>query len=126
MDPFAAFERRTEPLAPFREFRSRVLRSFLLSGGTIIGALLLGVLGYHFIADFSWIDSLLNAAMILGGMGPVGELTSNSAKLFASIYALFCGLVFVAAVGIIVSPLLHRMLHRLHLDESDDDADQTR
>jgi hypothetical protein len=119
MDPFVVFERRTEPLATIGEFRTRVFRSFLYSTGTILGALLVGVAGYHYIAGFTWLDALLNAAMILGGMGPVGQLTSDGAKVFASLYALFSGLVFVVAVSIFVSPLLHRLLHRLHLDDSD-------
>lgn len=82
-------------------------------------ALAIGVLGYHFIAGFGWIDSLLNASMILGGMGPVGELSSDEAKLFASFYALFSGLVFISVMGIVLAPAAHRALHLFHLDEQD-------
>ena len=75
--------------------------------------------GYHWIAGFDWIDAFLNASMILGGMGPVDELHTSSAKLFASIYALFSGLVFVALTGLLAAPFLHRFLHRFHLDDKE-------
>jgi hypothetical protein len=82
-------------------------------------ALAIGILGYHFIAGFPWIDALLNASMILTGMGPVGELTSTGAKLFASAYALFSGLVFITVIGVTLAPVLHRVLHEFHIDEDD-------
>jgi len=86
----------------------------------IIGfSLGLGILGYHFIAGFNWIDSLLNAAMILTGMGPVGSLNSDSAKVFAAAYALFSGLVFITAAGILFAPIFHRVLRRFHIEERD-------
>ena len=90
-----------------------------LSTGLIGFSLGLGILGYHFIAEFNWIDSLLNAAMILTGMGPVGALNSDAAKLFASVYALFSGVVFITATGILLTPIFHRVLHRFHLEERD-------
>lgn len=80
-------------------------------------ALLLGVLGYHGFAGLDWVDSLLNASMILGGMGPVSELTTVPAKLFASFYALFSGVVFIAVMGIFFTPVIHRVLHKFHMDE---------
>lgn len=82
-------------------------------------ALFLGISGYHFIAGFNWVDSLLEASMILGGMGPVRELSRDSAKIFASIYALFSGVIFIALMGIILSPVVHRVLHKFHVDEGD-------
>jgi hypothetical protein len=85
----------------------------------IAASLGIGVSGYHWIAGFGWVDSVLNASMILGGMGPVGTLESDSAKLFASVYALFSGLVLVGATGLVLGPILHRMLHRFHLDDVD-------
>lgn len=86
----------------------------------VIGiALAIGVLGYHFIAEFSWIDSVLNASMILGGMGPVDALKTDAAKLFASSYALFSGMVCITVMGIVLAPLAHRALHLFHLDEED-------
>jgi hypothetical protein len=72
-----------------------------------------------FIAGFNWVDSLLNAAMILTGMGPVGALTSDASKLFASAYALFSGVVFITAAGILLTPIFHRVLHRFHIEVRD-------
>ena len=82
-------------------------------------SLLLGILGYHFIAGFGWIDSLLDASMILSGMGPVKDLNSDAAKVFASCYALFSGVVFISATGILLAPMFHRVLHRFHLEQKD-------
>lgn len=112
-------ENRKRRLAPWHVFVGRIIRSVLISGLLIIMTLLVGLLGYHHIAGFAWVDALLNASMILGGMGPVGELPTPAAKVFASFYALFCGLIFVAAMGIFLSPLIHRMLHKFHLDDED-------
>ena len=85
----------------------------------ILAALVIGVIGYHWFAGLDWVDSLLNASMILGGMGPVDQLTNTGAKVFASAYALFSGLVFIAVMGVVFSPLLHRMLHKFHIDDKD-------
>jgi hypothetical protein len=74
---------------------------------------------HHIFAGLTWIDSLLNASMILGGMGPVNLLTNTSAKVFASAYALFSGLVFIAVMGVVFSPIFHRMLHKFHMDDED-------
>jgi hypothetical protein len=82
-------------------------------------ALSVGVAGYHWIAGLGWVDALLDASMILGGMGPVNPLPTNAAKIFASVYALFSGLVFIAVMGIVLSPIAHRMLHKFHIDEKD-------
>jgi len=102
-----------------RSFGHRLLLAFGLSSGLIGISLGLGILGYHFIARFTWVDSLLNAAMILAGMGPVGALNSDTAKIFASAYALFSGLVFIGATGILLTPIFHQVLRRFHLDERD-------
>jgi len=83
----------------------------------ILTSLCLGILGYHFIAGFTWINALLNASMILSGMGPVGELPSNGAKVFASFYALFSGVVFISSSGLLLAPMFHRVLHRFHVEE---------
>jgi hypothetical protein len=85
----------------------------------MIVSLAVGILGYHFLEGLSWIDSLLNASMILGGMGPIDGLKSTAAKIFASFYALFSGIVFLVIVGILVAPVVHRILHRMHLEEGD-------
>ena len=113
------FESRTEPLAPRHVFLRRAVKFLALAGAVIGAALTVGVLGYHFIAGFGWIDSLLNASMILGGMGPVGELSSAAAKVFASLYALFSGLVFISVIGIVLAPAAHRALHLFHLKGDD-------
>jgi len=113
------FESRSEPLAPRHVFLRRAVKFLGLAGWVIGAALAVGVLGYHFVAGFGWIDSLLNASMILGGMGPVGELPSAAAKIFASLYALFSGLVFISVIGIVLAPAAHRVLHRFHVNEDD-------
>ena len=78
-----------------------------------------GPLGYHVFARLPWVDAFLNASMILAGMGPVDPLSTTAAKLFASFYALFSGLVFIALMGIVLAPWAHRVLHRFHVDEED-------
>ncbi len=102
-----------------RTFAHRFLLALGLSGGLIGFSLGLGILGYHFIAGFNSVDSILNASMILAGMGPVGTLNTDAAKLFASAYALFSGLVLISAAGILLTPIFHRVLHRFHLEERD-------
>jgi hypothetical protein len=89
--------------------------------GLIALVLMIGIAGYHSLAGFSWIDSLLEASMLLGGMGPVNELPNDSAKIFASAYALFSGLIFIAVMGLVLSPVVHRILHKFHVDEKDVD-----
>src|SRR5437588_11858610 len=111
------FERRHEPLLPLRDFAMRVGRSVLVSLCVVAFALSLGVLGYHYVAEFTWVDSLLNASMILSGMGPVGDFKNDSGKVFASLYALFSGLVFITVAGIIVAPVAHRLLHWFHVED---------
>jgi hypothetical protein len=115
MLPF--YEHRTEPLLPREQFYRRLIRHMLLAFGLMAGSLGLGVLGYHLTEGLSWLDSLLNASMILSGMGPVAVLHSPAGKLFASFYALFSGAVFLGMAGIVVAPVAHRLLHRLHLEE---------
>jgi hypothetical protein len=102
-----------------RPFYRRFLLALGLASSLIGFSLGLGILGYHFIARFNWVDSLLNAAMILTGMGPVGELNSDAAKFFASAYALFSGVIFITATGILLTPIFHRALHRFHIEERD-------
>jgi len=104
---------------PRRTFYHSFLLAFGLSATLVGFSLSVGILGYHLIAGFTWIDSILNAAMILAGMGPVGTLASDAAKLFASAYALFSGLVFIGATGILLTPIFHWVLHRFHLEERD-------
>src|SRR6266550_8465172 len=113
------YERTNEKLAPLPVFIRRVVESIAMAV-TLIGiSLLIGIAGYHWIAGLGWIDSLLEASMILGGMGPVKELHTSGAKLFASLYALFSGLVFIGIIGLVLAPMAHRMMHSFHIDEKD-------
>ena len=110
------FERRHHALALRRVFVRRVLRHALLSGALVAVSLAIGVAGYHASEQLPWLDALLNAAMLMGGMGPVDTLHSTAGKLFASAYALYCGLVLLVAAGILLAPIVHRLLHRFHLE----------
>jgi hypothetical protein len=113
------FEHHSQPLATPVEFAQRMLRYSLITAGIILFSLVIGILGYHYFESLSWIDSLLNASMILGGMGPVNPLQTNAGKLFASFYALYSGIILLASVGILVTPIFHRFLHRFHLELED-------
>src|SRR5437016_2698564 len=113
------YEHRHKPLLSRAEFALRVLRHFAMGLGAIAVALAIGVAGYHWIACFNWVDSFLNASMILGGMGPVGELPNDASKIFAGLYALFAGLFFIAMLGLLLAPFLHRLAHRLHIEDEE-------
>ena len=113
------FERRSDKLAPVGIYLQRIAAAVAIAIGLMLVALLVGIAGYHLIAGFNFVDSLLESAMILGGMGPVRELPNDSAKIFASIYALFSGVFFIALIGIILAPVAHRVMHKFHLDEED-------
>jgi hypothetical protein len=113
------FEHRRQPLLTPREFLLRQFTYLLVALGIIAGSLVMGMLGYHFLEKQSWIDSLLNAAMILGGMGPVNALYTTGGKIFASFYALYSGIIFLVSVGVILAPLYHRFLHRFHMEVQD-------
>jgi hypothetical protein len=111
------YEHRREPLLSPTGFLRRVGAHALAALGLLVGSLALGVLGYRLTEQMSWLDALLNASMILGGMGPVSPLTTSAGKLFASFYALFSGVVFLVVAGIVFAPVAHRLLHRLHIGE---------
>ena len=113
------FEQRHEKLAPLSVFIKRMAASLGIAIMAIAISLSVGIAGYHWLAGFGWIDSLLEASMILGGMGPIKELETSGAKVFASLYALFSGLVFIGILGIVLAPMAHRMLHKFHLDDRD-------
>jgi predicted PurR-regulated permease PerM len=112
------YEHRKQRLLTRAQFAKRVLGHFLVGQCAVAIALGAGVLGYHAIAGLGWVDSLLNASMILGGMGPVDTLKTDAAKVFASIYALFSGLVFIGILGVLLAPFVHRIMHKLHMDEA--------
>ena len=111
------YEHRKQPLLSAARFRKRVIRHFILALLVLAAGLGIGVLGYHSQGELNWIDSLLNASMILGGMGPVDPLHSSAAKIFASCYALFSGLAFIGIASLIIAPFVHRILHRFNLDK---------
>ena len=111
------FERRGEPLATRRVFLGRLAHSGVETLVLIVVCWIVGAAGYHMVGGIpTWLDSAYNAAMILGGMGPVSEITRTEGKIFASLYALFSGVVLIAAVGYFLTPMFHRMIHRFHLD----------
>jgi hypothetical protein len=109
------YEHRKQPLASRKDFVGRLAYNGLIGAMMILIALGIGVLGYHFLEGLSWIDALLNASMILGGMGPVNPLQTAAGKLFASFYALFSGVVFIVAMAVLAAPIFHRFLHHFHL-----------
>jgi hypothetical protein len=111
------YERHNQPLISQKAFIRRMLTHTSLALGLVIVSLGAGILGYHFLENLPWIDALLNASMILGGMGPVNALTTDAGKIFASLYALFSGMVFLVVAGLLVAPVAHRILHRMHLDK---------
>jgi hypothetical protein len=115
------FERRHEALLPRSIFLWRLAKCGAISLGFILVSLLFGIQGYRSFEGMSWIDAFVNAAMILGGMGPVGELHTDVGKLFAGTYALYCGLVVLISVGILIAPVLHRFLHYFHIESESDE-----
>jgi hypothetical protein len=115
------FEHRGEPLLPRTLFIWRVFKFAAISLGLAAISLVVGILGYRVFEGMAWIDAFVNAAMILGGMGPVGELHTNAGKLFAGIYALYCGLIVIISMGIFIAPIFHRFMHIFHLESRSND-----
>ena len=115
------YEHRRDPMLSLEPFLRRLLRHAGIAMGILAGSLMIGVVGFRYLADTAWIDALLNASMLLGGMGPVGELQNWSApgKIFASVYALYSGLVFLIVASVLIAPVFHRFLHHFHLEMSD-------
>jgi hypothetical protein len=113
------FEKRKQPLSSARIFALRLICSVLIGFLLVILALAVGVWGYHYYEDMSWVDAFVNAAMILSGMGPLTPLHTTGGKLFAGMYAIFSGLAFILIIGVILAPVIHRFFHAFHLDESD-------
>jgi len=119
------FERREDKLLPLHRFSKRMAVYAGVSGTIVLLSLGIGIWGYHVFAGLSWIDSFLNASMILTGMGPVDQMTGTGAKVFAGIYALFSGVIFLSASAVFLSPVVHRALHSFHLDLDVEDDDVT-
>lgn len=110
------FEHRKQPLVPRRVFYTRLARSLGLASMIVAASLAIGMAGYHFLERLPWLDAFLNAAMILSGMGPVSPIQTHAGKLFAGCYALFSGLAFITALGVVFAPVFHRFLHKFHLE----------
>ena len=116
------YERHHQPLATPEVFARRLAINALIGFLLLAFSLGIGMLGYHFLEDLSWIDSLLNASMILGGMGPVTPLQTDAGKIFASFYAIYSGVILLASVGILIAPIFHRFLHYFHLADENEDS----
>ena len=112
------YESRLEPVLSLSRFRMRLLRHGAVVLALIAGSLLIGMAGYAGFERLSWLDAFLNSAMLLGGMGPVDAPKSDAGKLFAGCYALYAGLVFLVSIGVAMTPVLHRLLHRFHLERT--------
>jgi hypothetical protein len=110
------YEQKHQPLAPPWVFLRRVLRSFLVTLTIVAVSLSIGTLGYHYFGNLAWLDALLNAAMILTGMGPVDRMETSAGKLFSTFYALFSGIVFLTLVAVMAAPIYHRFMHQFHLE----------
>jgi hypothetical protein len=116
------FEHLKQPLLPKTRFAIRFLRHAGIAAGIVFCALGIGMLGYHETEGLPWLDAMLNASMLLGGMGPVDALHTTAGKVFASAYALFAGLVFIVTVGVLFVPMIHRFLHRFHVELGAEEA----
>ena len=110
------YEHKKQKVVPIKTFYKRVLINILLALAIIVVCLIIGIVGYHYTADIPWLDAVHNASMILSGMGPVVEITTDGGKWFSSIYAIFSGVVFITNMGIILAPAIHRLYHRMHLE----------
>lgn len=119
------YERHNQKLLPRKLFIRRQFNHVLIVLAIIIGSLAIGMLGYHLLEGLPWIDAFLNSAMILGGMGPVAVLVTNAGKIFAGVYALYSGIVFLVVAGVLFAPAFHRMLHRFHLDFEEEQSQKS-
>jgi len=115
------YEKNSQPLLPRKQFLFRLFYHFMTGSVILLISLGIGILGYHTFGHLPWLDALLNASMILSGMGPVDAMTSVGGKWFASLYALLSGMIFLGVAGIIIAPVIHRFLHFMHLDAENAD-----
>ena len=113
------FEHKKKPIISHRDFLRRQLKYALYTTVLVVFSLLMGMVGYHYTANLSWLDSLYNSSMILTGMGPVNILSNDSAKWFASFYALYSGVAFLTMAGVLLAPMIHRILHIIHVEDQE-------
>lgn len=116
------YEHKSRPLLPIRLFLRRLATSMLAAIVVVNLALVIGALGYRLTEQMRWLDAFLNAAMILTGMGPVDRLQTDEGKYFAIFYSLFSGFVVLTVGALILGPVLHRLLHALHLEDDEDET----
>jgi len=115
-------EHKKQKVIPISSFLIRLGRYGLFALMLIIISVLLGTIGYHSLTKLSWVDSFQMACMMLAGMGPVADMPNDNAKLFSSFYALYSGLAFLSITAVFFTPIIHRLLHILHVEEQDKDA----
>jgi hypothetical protein len=113
------FEHRSDPVIPRKAYLQRQVKYFFMASFFVVFSILLGTVGYHYSANLAWIDSLLNASMILTGMGPVDHMNTTSAKLFSSFYCMYSGLAFLTTAAVLFAPFIHRTLHKLNVEDSE-------
>lgn len=111
------FEKKSQKLISRKKFVSRQITFSLIAVGLLAVSLFIGIIGYMLTADLGFVDALLNSSMILTGMGPVNVMSSDAAKLFASFYAIYSGVAFLSVMGVFLAPVVHRFMHKLHLEE---------
>lgn len=114
-------ENRKEKVTPLPHFLFRLGRYALFASGLIVFSVLIGTIGYHHFGNITWIDSFHMACMILTGMGPVANMTSDTAKIFSSLYALYSGIAFLSISAVFFAPIIHRLLHILHVEQDNDE-----
>ena len=114
------YENKKQKLVSTKIFRSRVMYAVYIDIILLSVSLAIGVFGYHFFNNLSYVDSFVNASMILGGMGPVDPLINSTAKIFAGVYALYSGITFLTSFAILITPIYHRFLHKFHLEDKDE------
>jgi ABC-type transport system involved in cytochrome c biogenesis permease component len=115
------FEHRSQPLISPRDYAHRLLRSAVAGLTLVVPTLLAGMLGYRYIEDLDWTDAFLEAAMLLGGMGPLHEPATQAGKIFAGLYAIVCGLLVLLVASVMMAPIVHRAMHRFHLESDPGD-----
>lgn len=113
------YESRSDAPLPRPLFLARVLRHAAAAAGLVLLSLGIGMAGYEYFERLPWRDAFLNSAMLLGGMGPVDAPQTEGGKVFAGLYALYCGLVFLVSVSVVLAPVLHRALHKFHWKRDD-------